>query len=191
MIKSLASSPHEQRVSALENDISVAVVIHEAGHVLMGNLHGLRLPILLPLIEGEQDVRQIAEHAGTQFSTSGLTDEGITDICFGGYCGELTLYDEASLQSNTAAFWVNADRAAYDCISFVKRGTHNPAAALRITNELNAGGSKASLAVRALFQQYGLLTYRKMRLNRAELIIIAQDLYDFWKANSFKRCTRV
>lgn len=187
MIKNIAAAANEERAKALQRDIRVVVPLHEAGHVLMANLLGRDLPVLMPaLVPGPFGLR-IAEHAGGAIELVGLDKTGIIDFCFGGYCAELALYDESYLRRSVAPFFVNGDRAANDCISLVgKIGLPNAHA---LMSELSAGGERASSTVRTLFQQHGIVTYRKMRSRRAQLINLAQELFDFWQANNFARCT--
>lgn len=187
MIKIIAAAANEERARALESDVRVSMPIHEAGHSLMANLHNRDLPILLPtLLPGPLGLR-LAEHAGGGVDARGLGRTGIVDICFGGYCAELVLYDESYLRRRDARLFVNGDRAANDCISLVEKLKLPNADAYK--NELFAGGERASSRIRRLLQQHGKGTYRKMRSRRSQLIELAQQLFDFWQANNFVRCT--
>ena len=188
MIKSLASSRHEDRVRASECDIRVVVVVHEAGHIVMSKLHGRDVQILLPEIATQDGIMRIAEHAAGIINAKGLDREGIADICFGGYCGELTFYDEKIVRSGSLRRLVKADRAANDLIVFVRRNGKNPKAALALEHRLKAGGEQASETVHELFEHYGKETYSKMLQRRDELIDTAQNLFEFWSARQFKKC---
>jgi hypothetical protein len=188
MITTLAESTHENRVRALKDDDRVAVPIHEAGHVVMARLHRVDVPVKLPTLNTDDGSSQIAHHAEIQFHARGLYSIAITDICFGGYSGELALYDKLFLNLEAANFFVNGTRAANDCIVFINEVGKNPATARELEKRLRSGGELAGKTVRALFQQYGTSTYDKMRESRKELISIAQDIFVFWKSNDFKSC---
>jgi hypothetical protein len=188
MITTLADSTHENQVRALRYDDRVAVPIHEAGHVVMARLHRVDVPVKLPKLNIDNGSSRIAHHAEIQFHARGLNSIAITDICFGGYSGELALYNNLFLNLDADNFWVNGTRAAIDCIVFIQQVGKNPATARELERKLRSGEELAGEAVRALFQQYGTSTYDKMRESRKELIRIAQDIFVFWKSNDFKAC---
>lgn len=188
MITTLAASTHENRVSALKDDDRLAVPIHEAGHVVMAHLHRVNVPVKLPTLHTDNGAARIVQHAATEFYANGLDKTAITDICFGGYCGELALYDELFLKLEAANFFANGHRAANDCIVFVNKVGRNQVTARELEQRLRAGGNEAGETVRALFQQYGKPTYNKMRENRKELVSVAQNIFDFWKTNDFRSC---
>ena len=186
MIKNIANAAHEARVECLKCDHRAAVSLHEAGHFLMAKLHGRRSPIRLPSIEAVGTGWKITEYAALEVNVSGLTVEAVTDLCFGGYCAELVLYDELKLNKPDIAFWVNGDRAANDCLSLLDH--------LNVPNKVHyqfalaAGGELASRAVSELFKKQGMATYRKMRAQREELLALAQQIFDYWQERDFAKC---
>lgn len=188
MIRDLASRSNVERAHALKDDVRVAVSVHEAGHVLMGRRHGVRFSVLLPTIMTKGGITEVAEHAGGEISRSNVNPSSVVDLVFGGYCGELVFYDEQFLQSGAAIF-VHADRAANDLLGFITLSGAKVVDASLFELALRKGGEAASHAVRMLFQQYGMTTYRAMRLHRDGLIGIAQELFEFWQDHRFQKCT--
>lgn len=188
MIKLLASGKHKDRVRALENNFGVSVSVHEAGHELMLKMHGLQAPVQLPALVEKQGVTDLDEPASVAANAQGLSLDAIGDICFGGYCAEYAFYDERHLSSGRARIYVNADRAANDLIAFVRKSGMNGSEAIAFTNRLSAGGEQKSRAVYDLYLRYGKRTYAKMRAHRTEMLDIAQQIFDFWKAHDFGKC---
>src|SRR5665213_3330226 len=128
MIEYLAKASHVERNNALRSDVRIATAIHESGHAVMGRLHGIHRPILLPGLQMRNGVLDIAVPAAVMITgASRLTQEALTDVCFGGYCGELALYDEQV--ARTSGFWVNAERAANDMSGFLQYAREIPNAA--------------------------------------------------------------
>jgi hypothetical protein len=73
MIRSHAADKHERRVNALQNDIRVVVAIHEADHVLMAKLHGIRCAIRLPSVKLRRNKLEIVAHAETTLTVKGAS----------------------------------------------------------------------------------------------------------------------
>ena len=188
MIRVLASSNHETRVRALKDNIRVVVAVHEGGHCLMGRLHKVEFPILLPAIRQNGTTLDISQNAGAVVKSRGLTHDSAIDILLGGYCGELAFYDEYILLAGKAEIWINTDRATNDFISLLKYLEIHPVALGELERQLNSGGVASKAVVQALFNEYGIGTYRKMRSHRDQLIAIAQELFDYWSARQFEEC---
>jgi hypothetical protein len=186
VIHELAASSHEEKREALERNIRAVTPLHEAGHALMMGRWRVRSSIFLPSVQLKGDVYDINENAGAQLRIGKLGPDAIADICFGGICAELALYDGQILQSGSAKIFVNYIRSANDCISFIQTADVPDASVFDVA--LRSGGDRAGTAVHKLLKLYGMATYRKVYDARDELFALADELYSYWEANRFQKC---
>ncbi len=184
VIERLSNATHETRMAALRLDKRVAVVIHEAGHVVMAGRYGVipervSLPAVRSIQVGEYE---IVTNADTAFHARDLTLANAADICLGGYCGELAWLDRAKVLAREPIY-ANADKAVNDC-RMLLRFVPLPNSA-RLERELVAGGEVVAQVVLSLAHDLGRHAYDVICLHRDEFVRVAAVLFNRWEQNRF------
>lgn len=184
MINENFKKTHAERVNVLKNDRISTICIHEAGHVVMLELHRVGWKIRLPGMAQLPTGPQMSRSADTIPSTMITDRQAAIDVCFGGYCGEMAFLDDNMVKSGRGEFYVNASQARNDVLRLIQFARIN--ASTVDISALQRDGNAGGVVVAKYFNKYAKTTFDKMIARRKKMLDIAQKFYDLWEETEFK-----